>query len=324
MGYVFDGKDARAYEGCLNKPAEAAAVRLEAEFMVKMLRPMPGRRLLDIGCGSGPFLHRFLDKGLLVSGLDPSEPMLALAAERFGEAVDLYQGFAEDLPFDDNAFDYAILVKTLEFCQDPQQALSEACRVAKDRLFIGTLNPYSLKTTQLQFKKLFGRSLYRHARFFSIWELKQMVKSVMGDVPMQWRTFSPLSSGRGRIARKVECSGLVQRSPFGTLSGLVVSLVPRFRTRPLELKCPSKGAGAMIVGGCLIQNVNPKPLKELDNHASLFIRIFGGKQGPMPALQPPLSDQGWQTGDLRCAGKPERCLAEPGVRQADLGKRRPD
>ncbi|MBT8352714.1 MAG: class I SAM-dependent methyltransferase, partial [Deltaproteobacteria bacterium] len=145
MGYVFDFNDAKTYERWFNTPQNRFVADLGSRLMVDMLSPMRGEALLDIGCGTGASLLPFIEKGLNVTGLDPSPYMLDIALENLGNRVDLYRGFAEDLPFDDNSFNFACLVTSLEFVDDPRKALEEACRVAKDRIFIGVLNKYAIK-----------------------------------------------------------------------------------------------------------------------------------------------------------------------------------
>jgi hypothetical protein len=52
--------------------------------------------------------------------------------------------------------------------------------------------------------------------------------------------------------KQIEGSGLVQRFPFGTFAGMVVTLVPRFRTRPLAIRYQPKKVGNVAAGaaGC--------------------------------------------------------------------------
>jgi len=247
MGYVFDFNDAKAYEEWFNQPDNRFAAELESRLMIDMLEPMPGEAILDIGCGTGASLLPFLDKGLQATGIDPSPYMLDIAKNNLGNRVDLHRGFAEDLPFDDNSFNYACLVTTLEFVDDRQKALEEACRVAKDKIFIGVLNRYAIKGIQRRVKGVFTKTIYNHARFFSVWELKRNIRSILGDPPISWRTVCQFSSGSGRIASWIERSNLAQRCPFGAFAGIVVTLVPRFRTRPLAIPVqakPSTGATA--------------------------------------------------------------------------------
>lgn len=250
MGYVFNHNDASAEETWFSVPRNREKAELETALMVNMLRPRPGGRILDIGCGIGMSLVPFLEKGLLGTGLDPSPHMIKIAKNHLGNRADLHRGFAESLPFGDNSFDYAGLIKTLEFVDDPRKAIEEACRVAKDRLLIGLLNPHSTRGTKLRVQRIFTKTIYNHARFFSIWEVKQIIRTVLGDVPVSWRTISPFpSAGMGELSHKIEHSELVQRFPFGAFTGMVVTLVPRFRTRPLELKTyPAKPARGAVAG----------------------------------------------------------------------------
>jgi SAM-dependent methyltransferase len=88
----------------------------------------PGERLLDIGCGGGLLLGDALRAGAVVSGLDHSEEMVALARERAPQATVLH-GTAERLPFAAAAFDAVSMSVVFLFLADPVAALAEARRV---------------------------------------------------------------------------------------------------------------------------------------------------------------------------------------------------
>ncbi len=248
MGYVFNFHDAIAYEKWFNKKRNVHKASLETRLMLHMLKPLRNETLLDIGCGTGVSILPLLKEGIQVTGLDPSPYMLDIAYKNIKNRADLYRGFAEDLPFEDNSFNHASLFTTLEFVDDPQKAIEEACRIAKDRLFIGVLNSYALKGIQRRVKGIFNESLYNKARFFNIWELKQMIRKTLGDVPVTWRTVCHLPVGQGKLAGKIEDSSLIQRFPFGAFAGMVVTLVPRFKTRPLILKYQKKPSGETATG----------------------------------------------------------------------------
>jgi len=248
MSYVFDFNDAKAYEKWFNKPSNRFAADLESRLMIDILKPMKAETVLDIGCGTGASLLPLLEMGLQATGIEPSPYMLDIAKNKLGHRVDFYRGFAEDLPFDDNSFNYACLVTTLEFVDDHCKALEEACRVAKDKIFLGVLNRYAIKGIQRRIKGVFIKSIYNHARFFSIWELKNDIRSILGDPPITWRTVCHLPSASGRIAMHIEQSNLVQRFPFGAFAGMVVTLVPRFRTRPLSIPVQAKTSTGAMAG----------------------------------------------------------------------------
>lgn len=92
----------------------------------------PGRRLLDVGCGTGRLLQLASADGWTATGIDVAEPLLAIAASRVGEAS-VRRAEADDLPFDDASFDAVVGVNAFQFAADPARALAEAARVLAPR-----------------------------------------------------------------------------------------------------------------------------------------------------------------------------------------------
>ena len=100
------------------------------EEAVRRVGITAGQRVLDIGCGSGMFLRVAADRGAVVSGLDASEALLAVARTRVPEA-DLRVGDMEALPYEDDGFDVVTGFNSFFFAADMVAALREARRVAK-------------------------------------------------------------------------------------------------------------------------------------------------------------------------------------------------
>jgi ubiquinone/menaquinone biosynthesis C-methylase UbiE len=248
MGHVFNFNEAVAYDQWLKRPQPQAAFALEMQLMRDLLQPMRGETILDVGCGTGACLKAYLEMGLRVTGLDPSTYMLDIALDKIGNRASLYRGYAEDLPFDDNSFSYASLFTSLEFVDDPKKSLEEAFRVAKDRVFIGVLNRYAIKGIQRRVKGIFTPTIFNHAQFFSVWELKQMIRNMIGNTPISWRTVCQLPTHSGKFVNNLEQNKIVQRCPFGAFAGIVVTLVPRFRTRPLTIRYQAKNPGGIATG----------------------------------------------------------------------------
>ena len=63
-----------------------------------------------------------------VSAIDPSEPFVAAARDRF-PGVDVRQASAERIPFDDSSFDAALAQLVVHFMADPVAGLHEMKRV---------------------------------------------------------------------------------------------------------------------------------------------------------------------------------------------------
>jgi ubiquinone/menaquinone biosynthesis C-methylase UbiE len=162
------------------------ADRLEKALLKRLLAGFPeARTILEVGCGTGHFTRWFSERGLQVTGLDLSPPMLAEAA-RLGSPP-CVQGDAPALPFPGGAFDVVALITTLEFVADPVQVLGEAARVTRQGLILGVLNRQSLLAWRL---KRSGQTLWQTARFFTPVELVRLVQHTAAgkQVKVVWRT----------------------------------------------------------------------------------------------------------------------------------------
>jgi ubiquinone/menaquinone biosynthesis C-methylase UbiE len=100
-----------------------------------------GRRLLDVGCGTGYFTSWFNQIGFCVVGIDSSEAMLQVAREKYGEGIEFMFGDAAQLPFGDRSFDVVVFAMSLEFTADAGAVIREAKRVAASEIMLAMLNP---------------------------------------------------------------------------------------------------------------------------------------------------------------------------------------
>ena len=82
-------------------------------YVLKIARPEPGMKVLEVGCGTGTNLALFAVAGCDVSGVDLSPSMLDLAKKKLGDDADLHLGDASAMPFDDGAFDLVLGFLTL-------------------------------------------------------------------------------------------------------------------------------------------------------------------------------------------------------------------
>jgi demethylmenaquinone methyltransferase/2-methoxy-6-polyprenyl-1,4-benzoquinol methylase len=115
--------------------------------VLKSARPQHGERALDICCGTGDLTLAFARQGLHAIGLDFSERMLGVAAERGALATQLVnaagerhgekgvspsyvRGDAQSIPFREGSFGIVSVGYGLRNLANWETGLSEMCRVA--------------------------------------------------------------------------------------------------------------------------------------------------------------------------------------------------
>ena len=88
--------------------------------------------VLDVATGTGAVARELVRrKGCAVVGLDQSPEMLAEARRRLGAEVELVEGTAERLPFEDASFDALTFTYLLRYVEDPAGTLRELVRVVR-------------------------------------------------------------------------------------------------------------------------------------------------------------------------------------------------
>ena len=89
-----------------------------------------GKRVLEVGCGAGTDLMRFVRGGARVSGIDIAPSAVALAKQNFaqqGFLADLREADGEHLPFPDASFDLVYAHGVVQYTTN-DRALVDECR----------------------------------------------------------------------------------------------------------------------------------------------------------------------------------------------------
>lgn len=118
---------AEAYDRFMGRYSAQLAPQL-AEFG----EVQAGQRVLDVGCGPGALTAELIRRAGpdTVAAVDPSEQFVAAAKERHPTA-DVRRASAEQLPFEDGAFDAALAQLVVHFMADPVAGLREMARVTR-------------------------------------------------------------------------------------------------------------------------------------------------------------------------------------------------
>lgn len=99
-----------------------------SKWILKLLSPVKGRRLLDIGCGQGLLLKEAQRLGIDACGIDISSEAIKLASAN-SPSSDIICGDAHRLNWDDDYFDYITNIGSLEHFEKPELCFKEMKRV---------------------------------------------------------------------------------------------------------------------------------------------------------------------------------------------------
>jgi ubiquinone/menaquinone biosynthesis C-methylase UbiE len=106
-----------------------------ADHVVRAARIRAGERVLDVACGTGNTTLAARARGAVVTGLDLTPELIAVAQKRAAAEglhdITWQQGDAEAMPFPDGAFDVVVSSCGLMFAPDQQKVAAELARVTR-------------------------------------------------------------------------------------------------------------------------------------------------------------------------------------------------
>jgi 2-polyprenyl-3-methyl-5-hydroxy-6-metoxy-1,4-benzoquinol methylase len=126
-------------------PEEMRGDLIEAEHIGRYnwaAQLVPGRRVLDAGCGTAYGATILADAGAAsVVGVDVAEEVLRTVEPRIPKSVRLMVADVQELPFEDGAFDVVVCFEVLEHLDEAEQAVNEFARILAKGGFVVVSSP---------------------------------------------------------------------------------------------------------------------------------------------------------------------------------------
>jgi len=128
-----------------------------SDHLVKLCNISSGDRVLDVGCGTGntAITAKRMVQNIKVTGIDLTPELLTQAKEQAAIAdvddIEWREANVENLPFEDEIFDYVLSSFGHMFAPNPKVAIKEMIRVTKPGGYIA----FSTWAFELVYGKLF-------------------------------------------------------------------------------------------------------------------------------------------------------------------------
>ncbi|HJS53696.1 MAG TPA: class I SAM-dependent methyltransferase, partial [Chitinophagaceae bacterium] len=162
---IFES-EAQDYDAWFDRHAEL----FQSECLA-LQKLVPGEGIgVEIGVGTG----RFAGQLNISVGVEPAHSMAQMALAR---GITVIKASAEDLPFHDQTFDFALMVTTVCFLNDIPKAFNEAHRVLKKNgvFIIGMIDKESERGKGYEAQKT-TNPWYRDAHFHSVKEITDLLE----------------------------------------------------------------------------------------------------------------------------------------------------
>lgn len=223
---AFDQKQAEHYDKWFETPEGRYTDKREKDLLIKLIKPEAGQTLLDVGCGTGNYFIFFEGLGYKVIGLDPSPSMMKYVEGKMKKKPPLLQGVNEKLPFKDNSFDVVALITSFEFVKEAKEGVEEALRVARKKVVFAVLNKVSYTNIKRRIQAKKKQSVFLQIRFYSIWEMKRLIKeAALGmNIRINWGSVLTLPLTWHKVLGFLDGALSFWKNPFGAFLAVVIEI----------------------------------------------------------------------------------------------------
>lgn len=168
-------------------------------------------KILDLGSGRGDFLIELAKRGVKAMGLERNEEYVRISYEKAreeGVKIEIVKGKAENLPFENNSFDFVNASEIIEHIEEPIKVLEEIYRVSVlgGKCYISVPNRFGFKDPHFKmyfinwlprFLAEFYLSLRRAHKDYKSFQDRQKLSE------MRYFTFAGFSKLAGNVGFKI-------------------------------------------------------------------------------------------------------------------------
>jgi ubiquinone/menaquinone biosynthesis C-methylase UbiE len=219
--------------------------------------PIPGKRVIDCGCGEGEYVRALREFGASIVGIEfQKSKLLDATNQNSSRPITLSAADIQEMPFRDGAFELALVNEVLEHVPDDLRGLREVNRVLKPGGLVIVFSPnrlYPFETHGVYLKRSgrrvphyvpgipyiplgIGRIWFRYwARNYWPWELKRLVVRAGFEIvcgSFVWQTFENISGHQPRLLGRMSSflrssANFLERTPGARSFGVSQMLLAR-------------------------------------------------------------------------------------------------
>ena len=181
---------AKSYEDERRRGYYSLINDLEFEKVEPFVR---GKKVLEIGCGTGLILERVHEAAKEAVGVDISANMLDVCRKK---GLNVLEASVTKLPFEDNSFDLVYSFKVLAHVPEIEKAIKEIVRVTKadGRVVLEFYNPFSFKGLNAKLRAMVRRREPVYIRHDSLRDIRRLLPEEFKIVSTRGiRIFAPFA-----------------------------------------------------------------------------------------------------------------------------------
>jgi SAM-dependent methyltransferase len=206
------------------------------------LDPLAGRRILDVGCGTGQLASTLTSEGARVTGID-LDPTAINSARRRAPLADFHIVSASQLPFAEGTFDAVVLVNSLHHipCGLMIKALQDGIRVLGLGGYLIVIEPLPKGSFFEAFRAIEDETVVRL-------EAREAISQFAGSAYLEERTieyvrsesFSSFDAFVDRVTAAEKSRLDIIREKRSEVLGAFVNNATSFGNKAFVLEQPSK------------------------------------------------------------------------------------